>query len=193
MGDAFRMQTDNGLIIECVSGDITAQPDMDAVVNAANAELRTGGGVAGAIHRAAGPELDAECRPLAPIRPGQAVITGAGRLPNKYVIHCLGPVYGVDSPSDQLLADCFRNALLRAEEVQARSVAFPAISTGAFGYPIQEAAEVSVATVAKELPSCTHLRRLRFVLFSSSDLQVYSQAFRAEFQSYVQQRKGRTP
>ncbi|TVR89964.1 MAG: macro domain-containing protein [Spirochaetaceae bacterium] len=183
MSEPFRIQLSNGVIIECVSGDITSQPDMDAVVNAANAELRTGGGVAGAVHRAAGPELDAECRPLAPIRPGQAVITGAGRLPNKYVIHCLGPVYGVDQPSDQLLAECFRNALLRAEEVQARSIAFPAISTGAFGYPIQEAATVSVAAIAKELPMCTHLRRLRFVLFSSSDLQVYSQSFRAEFES----------
>jgi len=183
MGDAFRMQTDNGLIIECIQGDITAQPDMDAVVNAANAELRTGGGVAGAVHCAAGPELDAECRPLAPVRPGQAVITGAGRLPNKYVIHCLGPVYGVDTPSDQLLAACFRNALLRAEEVQARSIAFPAVSTGAFGYPIQDAAQVSVAEISKELSNCTHLRRIRFVLFSDGDLQVYSQACRAEFQS----------
>jgi len=182
MSEPLQIRTDNGVILECVSGDITAQPDMDAVVNAANAELRIGGGVAGAIHQAAGPELDAECRPLAPIRPGQAVVTGAGRLPNKYVIHCLGPVYGLDQPSDQLLAACYRNALLRAEEVQARSIAFPAISTGAFGYPVREASEVSFAAVAKELPSCTHLRHLRFVLFSSSDLEVYTQACKAAFQ-----------
>lgn len=183
MGEALEIQIDNGVILQCVSGDITAQPDMDAVVNAANAELRTGGGVAGAIHRAAGPELDAECRPLAPIRPGQAVITGAGRLPNKYVIHCLGPVYGVDQPSDELLARCYRNALLRAEEVEARSIAFPAISTGAFGYPIEDAAAVSVRAIARELPNCTHLRRIRYVLFSAGDLAVYSQACQAEFQS----------
>ena len=90
--------------MECVQGNIANQPDMDAVVNAANAELRIGGGVAGAIHRAAGPGLEKECRPLAPIRPGQAVITGAHKLPNRYVIHCLGPVYGRDEPAEGLLA-----------------------------------------------------------------------------------------
>ncbi|MCF8095488.1 MAG: macro domain-containing protein, partial [Desulfobacteraceae bacterium] len=89
----------NGGTIECVQGDIANQPDVDAIVNAANAELRPGGGVAGAIHRAAGPGLEEECRPLAPILPGQAVITGAHNLPNSHVIHCLGPVYGIDKPS----------------------------------------------------------------------------------------------
>ena len=89
------------VVIECATGDIAAQTDMDAVVNAANAQLRMGGGVAGAIHRAAGPGLEAECRTLAPIAPGQAVISGGHNLPNRHVIHCLGPVYGVDEPSEQ--------------------------------------------------------------------------------------------
>jgi O-acetyl-ADP-ribose deacetylase len=128
----------NGVIIECVKGNIADQPDMDAVVNAANAELRVGGGVAGAIHQTAGPGLEQETRPFAPIRPGQAVITGGHDLPNRYVIHCLGPVYGVDEPSDNLLAACYKNALRLAEENNIRSIAFPAISTGAFGFPMEQ-------------------------------------------------------
>ncbi len=123
------------LMIECVKGDITAQDGFDAVVNAANAQLLPGGGVAGAIHRAAGPGLAEECRPLAPIEPGQAVITGGYGLPNPFVIHCLGPVYGVDEPSALLLADCYRNALRLADEHRLESVAFPAISTGFLGIP----------------------------------------------------------
>ena len=99
-------KTISGVTIECVKGDIAKQPDMTAVVNAANAWLKPGGGVAGAIHRAAGPSLEEECRPLAPIKPGQAVITGGHSLPNKYVIHCLGPRWGIDKPEDKLLADC---------------------------------------------------------------------------------------
>ncbi|MFO7995007.1 MAG: macro domain-containing protein, partial [Marinobacter sp.] len=90
----------HGKTVECVRGDITRQDDIQAVVNAANAQLMPGGGVAGALHSAAGPGLAEECRPMAPIRPGEAVITGAHNLPNRFVIHCLGPVYGVDEPSD---------------------------------------------------------------------------------------------
>lgn len=98
------------LVIECVQDDIVHQPDVDVIVNAANAALLPGGGVAGAIHRAAGPGLSAECRPLAPISPGQAVLTGGHRLPNRYVVHCLGPVYGRDEPADALLASCYEQA-----------------------------------------------------------------------------------
>src|SRR5680860_293920 len=101
---------------EAVLGDIANQPDADAVVNAANAELQTGGGVAGAIHRAAGPELYDECRNLAPIKPGEAVITKAYNLSNDYVIHCLGPVYGRDTPEEKFLANCYKNALRLAEK-----------------------------------------------------------------------------
>lgn len=162
------------VILECTTGDISRQPDMDAIVNAANAELRIGGGVAGAIHRAAGPGLEAECRPLAPIRPGEAVITDAHNLPNRYVIHCLGPVYGVDEPSDELLAACYRNALQRAEEKGVRSVAFPAISTGAFGYPVEAATHVAFATIFKLLAGLSSVKHIRFVLFSADDQRLYA-------------------
>ncbi|ACX51547.1 Appr-1-p processing domain protein [Ammonifex degensii KC4] len=165
-----------GLTIECVQGDITRQEGFDAVVNAANAWLRPGGGVAGAIHRAAGPELEEECRSLAPISPGQAVITGAYRLPNRYIIHCLGPRYGIDEPAAELLAACYRNALRLAEEKGLSSVAFPAISTGAFGYPLQEAAQVAVKTVAELAPSLQSVKRVRFVLHGEEAFRAFSQA-----------------
>lgn len=159
--------------IECQQGDITRQSDMEVVVNAANAELRPGGGVAGALHRAAGPELDRACRPLAPIKPGQAVITEAFALPNRYVIHCLGPIYGSDEPSDELLADCYRRALQLAEEHGIASVAFPAISSGAFGYPAAEAARVALSTVVRTLPECPSVERVRFVLFDAESTKLH--------------------
>jgi len=166
-------RTIQGVTIECVRGDIAAQPRMDAVVNAANAELRTGGGVAGAIHEAAGPGLEDECRPLAPIRPGQAVITGAHHLPNRHVIHCLGPVYGRDEPADELLASCYRQALRLAERHGLRSVAFPAISTGAFGYPMEPAARVAFRTILDERGRLSSVRHVRFVLFNASDAELH--------------------
>lgn len=167
--------TVGGVRIECVRGDIVRQVGFDAVVNAANAELRSGGGVAGAIHRAAGPGLEEECRPLAPIRPGQAVITGGHNLPNRYVIHCLGPVYGRDEPSDQLLANCYRNALSLAEERGITSVAFPAISTGVFGYPMEEAAEVAFRTIIGVAPSLKSVKVIRFVLRDEAALRTHQE------------------
>ncbi|MDF1571991.1 MAG: macro domain-containing protein [Bacteroidales bacterium] len=159
--------------LEAVKGDITDQPDITAIVNAANAHLRTGGGVAGAIHRAAGPGLAEEARQFAPIQPGEAVITGAHQLPNRFVIHCLGPVYGVDKPEAKLLADCYRNAIRIAEENRVDSIAFPAISTGAFGFPIDEATDI-VAEVMEEVCAQTkYLEKVRFVLFSDKDLEIY--------------------
>ncbi len=163
--------------LECIQGDITQQSDLDAVVNAANAELRTGGGVAGAIHRAAGPELDEACRPMAPIRPGDAVISPAFGLPNKKIIHCLGPVYNIDKPSDELLAKCYRNALWLADEEGLGSVGFPAISTGAFGYPLEEAANVTADAIHSVLSDLTSVMLIRMVLFSGNDLQVFRRAF----------------
>jgi O-acetyl-ADP-ribose deacetylase (regulator of RNase III) len=159
--------------IEVSKGDIANQPDFEAVVNAANAQLTTGGGVAGAIHSAAGPGLYKECKPLAPISPGEAVITGAHKLPNKYVIHCLGPVYGRDNPADKLLGNCYKNALKCSEDMQVKSVAFPAISTGVFGYPIKEATRISFNTILAEIPKLKHLQKLKFVLFSEADLKIY--------------------
>lgn len=161
--------------IELMQGNIAAQPDMEAIVNAANAHLAPGGGVAGAIHRAAGPGLYEECKPLAPIRPGQAVITGAHELPNRYVIHTLGPVYGQDKPEDKILADCYRNSLLLADENQIKSIAFPAISTGIFGYPVKEAAHVALKTVMETAPKLKHVKTIRFVLYSESDLKTHEE------------------
>jgi O-acetyl-ADP-ribose deacetylase (regulator of RNase III) len=163
----------HGVTVECVQGDITAQDDVAAIVNAANAELRSGGGVAGAIHRAAGPELEREARPLAPIRPGEAVITGGHDLPNRYVIHTLGPVYGQDRPEAELLANCYRNALALAEESGIDSIAFPAISTGVFGYPVEEAAEVALRAVLEETEKLERVRLIRFVLFGERDFEVH--------------------
>ena len=161
------------ITLECVQGDIADQADMEAIVNAANARLLRGGGVAGAIHRAAGPELEKECRPLAPVHPGEAVITGGHNLPNKHVIHCLGPVYGKDEPADLLLAKCYRNALMIAEKHRVKSVAFPAISTGIFGYPVERAAQIVLKTVVEALPRLSSVRHIRFVLFSKTDLDLY--------------------
>jgi len=168
------------ITIECVQGDITDQPDIDVIVNAANAELLAGGGVAGAIHAAAGPGLEQECRPLAPIRPGQAVITGAHNLPNKYVIHCLGPVYGVNQPEARLLSSCYRSALNLAETYGLNSIAFPAISTGVFGYPLQEAAQISL-TAIREFNSYQNLKRVRIVLWSEKDWQIFNAAMKNIF------------
>ena len=167
-------KTVSGVTIELVRGDIASQPGIQAVVNAANAGLRRGGGVAGAIHRAAGPGLEEECIPLAPIKPGEAVITGGHNLPNDYVIHCLGPVYGRDKPESLLLAACYKNAVRLAEEKGIASIAFPAISAGIFGYPLKDAAEVALGAILEVLPSVRHLGRIRFVLYGQSDLEVFS-------------------
>lgn len=166
-------ETISGVTIECIKGDIVLQPDIAAIVNAANAQLRMGGGVAGAIHRAAGPGLEEECRPLAPIKPGEAVITGGHNLPNRYVIHCLGPVFGVDKPEDKLLANCYRNALKLAGKYKIDSIAFPAISTGAFGYPVGEAAEVALRTIIGVVPKIEYVKRIRFALHSEKDLEIH--------------------
>ena len=165
-----------GVTIECVRGDITAQDDVAAVVNAANAWLRSGGGVAGAIHRAAGPGLEEVARPLAPISPGEAVITGGHDLPNRHVIHTLGPVYGQDHPEAELLASCYRSSLAVAEENEVDSIAFPAISTGVFGYPVEEAAEVALRTVVEEAERLEYVRLIRFVLYGEKDYEVHENA-----------------
>ncbi|WP_291860001.1 macro domain-containing protein [Marinilabilia sp.] len=159
--------------LEIIQGNIASQPDMQAIVNAANAQLRTGGGVAGAIHRAAGPELEKECIPLGPIRPGEAVISGGHNLPNKYVIHCLGPVYGKDKPEDKLLAECYRNALLIADEKKIESIAFPAISTGIFGYPATAAAQVAMDAIVETVPKLENVKTIRIVLFGQEDFEIW--------------------
>jgi O-acetyl-ADP-ribose deacetylase (regulator of RNase III) len=159
--------------LEAVHGDITQQPDVTAVVNAANAWLKPGGGVAGAIHRAAGPGLEEECKPLAPIKTGDAVITGAHNLPNKHVIHALGPVYGKDKPENILLSDCYHNILRLADENKIETIALPAISTGAFGYPFEAATDIAINAVLEQIPDLKYLKHIRFVLFGEIDYEIY--------------------
>ena len=174
------MQTKyQGITIESVKGDITKQDDLAAVVNAANAQLLTGGGVAGAIHRAAGPELGEACKPLAPISPGEAVITKGFEMPNNYIIHCLGPVYGVDKPSDELLRACYLNALQLAEDKGITSIGFPALSTGAFGYPLDQALEDFMPVFLEQLAQAASVQHIRFVLFSDKDA--------ASYEKYIQE------
>jgi O-acetyl-ADP-ribose deacetylase (regulator of RNase III) len=157
--------------IEAVRGDITEQ-HVDAIVNAANSSLLGGGGVDGAIHRAAGPELDAECERLGGCETGDAKATGAGRLPARYVIHAVGPVWrGGDAGEAELLASCHRRALEIAAELGCTSVAFPAISTGLFGYPMELAASTAVTAARKSVQA--HVELVRFVLFDDAALEIY--------------------
>lgn len=162
-----------GKIVEAKQGDIAKQEDIKVVVNAANAELQTGGGVAGVLHRTAGPELAEAGKVYAPIQPGEAVVTPAFQLPNKKVIHCLGPVYGRDEPAAQLLKNCYINALRLAEEEELQSIVFPALSTGAFGYPFEEAMKLAVESTIEEMETLQHVRQIRFLLFSEKEAEKY--------------------
>jgi O-acetyl-ADP-ribose deacetylase (regulator of RNase III) len=158
--------------IEIVEGDIADQPDLDAVVNAANAQLRMGGGVAGAIHRAAGPRLEQACREFAPIEPGHAVVTEGFDLPNRYVIHVLGPRYEIDEPSGELLAAAYRNALSCCRDYGIESVGFPAVSAGAFGFPVALAARIAVETIKSDAPAEL---KVRFVLFDPESRTAFAE------------------
>ena len=167
--------------IELVLGDITEQ-DVDAIVNAANSSLLGGGGVDGAIHRRGGPEILAECRALRAghygkgLPTGQAVATTAGRLPARWVVHTVGPVWSKSEDRTELLADCHRNSLRVAAELGAKTVAFPAISTGIYRWPVDSAAGIALRTVS----AAEHdLSLIRFVLFDQSAFD----AFHAEAQS----------
>ena len=156
--------------IEVTRGDIT-QEQVDAIVNAANPSLLGGGGVDGAIHRAAGPELKEACRPLGGCEVGDAKVTPGFRLPARWVIHTVGPVWrGGDQGEPELLASCYRRSLEVADEVGARSVAFPAISTGAYGYPRDQAARVAVDTL---LTTDTRVELVRLVAFDEETARLY--------------------
>ena len=159
--------------VEAVQGDITGQR-VDAIVNAANATLLGGGGVDGAIHRAAGPELVAECRMLGGCPTGEARITRGYRLAAAHVIHTVGPIWaGGGRGEAELLRRCYVNSVRLAADHDVRSIAFPAISTGAYGYPMEQAAAIAVAATRDALPTAASVELVRFVCFSASDLEVY--------------------
>ena len=164
--------------MELVQGDITRLP-VDAIVNAANSSLLGGGGVDGAIHRAAGPELLEECRHLGGCKTGQARITGGYRLPARYVIHAVGPVWrGGGQGEPDLLASCYRSSLALAVENQVRTIAFPAISCGIFGYPPYHAARIAVGETSRFLEAEPAIERVVFVCFSRDVYEAYRQALR---------------
>lgn len=178
---AARLTFANGKTLEFRGpADITKETT-DAIVNAANSSLLGGGGVDGAIHRAGGPSILAECKRIAAdigtLTAGKAVLTSGGRLPAKYVIHTVGPVYhGGKQQEAQTLASCYRESIRIGDDHGIRSLAFPSISTGAFGYPVHEAAEIAVRIIIKALPACAHVEHVRFVLFDLDTCAVYVQA-----------------
>jgi O-acetyl-ADP-ribose deacetylase len=162
--------------IELVQGDITKQ-QVDAIVNAANSSLLGGGGVDGAIHRAGGPAILAECRRLGGCDTGDAKATSAGELPARYVIHTVGPVWnGGEHGEDELLASCHRRALEVAAELGCRTVAFPAISTGVYRFPIERAARIALEATREELDRHPEIERVTFVLFSDDHLRAFEEA-----------------
>jgi O-acetyl-ADP-ribose deacetylase (regulator of RNase III) len=164
--------------IEIVQGDITRM-EVDAIVNAANSSLLGGGGVDGAIHRAAGPQLLAECRTLGGCPTGEARITGGYELPASHVIHTVGPVWhGGDRGEDELLAECYRNSLRLAEDNGVETIAFPSISTGAYRFPIERAARIALRETEDILRhGGTSVRKVYFVCFSEGDAEVYREAW----------------
>ena len=165
--------------IGLLQGDITGV-EADAIVNAANSSLLGGGGVDGAIHRAGGPAILEECRRLGGCPTGEARATTAGRLPARYVIHTVGPVWrGGGAGEDELLASCHRESLALAAELGCRTVAFPAISTGVYGFPVERAAPIALRTTAKELAARPELERVTFVLFDAAAHRVFADALAA--------------
>jgi O-acetyl-ADP-ribose deacetylase (regulator of RNase III) len=167
----------NGATLELVQGDITEQ-EVDAIVNAANSALAGGGGVDGAIHRAGGPQIMAECREIGGCPTGEAVITTGGDLPAEHVIHTVGPRWkGGDRGEVDKLASAYRRSLEVADENRCRTVAFPSISTGAYGYPLHRAARIALGTAIDYLRGQgTTVKLVRFVLFSDGDLGAYEEA-----------------
>ena len=159
--------------IEILRGDIT-KLEVDAIVNAANTTLLGGGGVDGAIHRAAGPELLTECRTLGGCRPGEAKITRGYRLPARFVIHTVGPIWqGGKNDEAQILADCYGNSLQLAVKTQIKAIAFPAISCGAYGYPVDEAAHIALKTTRDFLVTNEEIEKVIFVVWGEGVYDAY--------------------
>lgn len=161
--------------ITLVKGDITKQK-VDAIVNAANKSLLGGGGVDGAIHRAAGPKLLKECNKLGGCQTGEAKITKGYNLPAKYIIHTVGPIYGKENGKEaELLASCYKNSLLLAKKYKIKTIAFPAISTGAYGYPKKEAAEIALKTIKEFINNDDWFEEIKLVVFSEESYKIYKE------------------
>ncbi len=164
--------------IDIIEGDITRQ-EVDALVNAANTSLLGGGGVDGAIHRAAGPELLEETRKIGGCPTGEVRVSRAYRLPAKWIIHTVGPVWsGGNRNEDRLLSDCYRNCYKAAEKLGIESVAFPSISTGAYGFPLKRAAEIALEETKRVLETDTALKEIRFVCFGNRVFDAYRELFK---------------
>jgi O-acetyl-ADP-ribose deacetylase (regulator of RNase III) len=185
-----RLVLESGKTVEIHGPGNIVEETADAIVNAANSSLLGGGGVDGAIHYAGGPAILAECRrivsKIGSLPAGEAVITTGGRLAAKHVIHTVGPIYrGGEAGEAEKLANCHRESIRLADEYQLTSVAFPAISTGAYGYPVAEAAPIAISAAVEALAAAKHLALIRFVLFDISTVRAYERAARKLSQSKV--------
>ena len=184
----MRIAIGNDRAITLLSGDITQQ-DADAIVNAANDQLAPGGGVCGAIHRAGGPAIWDECKKIVakrgPLSTGQAVATTAGKMKARYVIHTVGPVWhGGRSGEPEKLASCYRESIRVANDFKLTSIAFPSISTGIFGYPVEQAAPVALQAVADALSHAQYLREVRLVLFDHATSDAYTRAAHSQWAAH---------
>lgn len=168
-------RTINGVTLALLQGDIT-QVRADAIVNAANSGLRGGGGVDGAIHDAGGPRIMAECRKIGGCPTGSAVATTAGNLPAKYVFHAVGPIYHGRKEDAQLLASAYQSCLNLAEQKGIESIAFPSLSTGVYGYPLEEAAPVALRTIIEHIQKPTSLKQVMMVLYGNRAYQAFEKA-----------------
>ena len=168
-------RTINGVMLALIRGNIVEVP-ADAIVNAANSGLRGGGGVDGAIHRAGGPSIMEECRKIGGCPTGEAVVTTAGKLPAKYVFHAVGPIYGGSLDDERLLASAYQSCLNLAEKNQVKSISFPSLSTGIYGYPLELAAPVALHTIIEHVKKPTCLQQVLMVLFGEHAYKVHEQA-----------------
>jgi O-acetyl-ADP-ribose deacetylase (regulator of RNase III) len=166
-------RTINGVTLALMQGNIV-EVEADAIVNAANSALAGGGGVDGAIHRAGGPQIMEECRKIGGCPTGSAVVTTAGRLRAKYVFHAVGPIYGVDRDAPRLLASAYQRCLDLAEQYSLQSIAFPSLSTGAYGYPLDEAAPIALRTIIAHVQKPTSLKRVMLVLYGEEACRAYA-------------------
>jgi len=164
--------TINGVTLALIRGNIV-EVHADAIVNAANSGLRGGGGVDGAIHRAGGPSIMEECRKIGGCPTGKAVVTTAGRLPAKYIFHAVGPIYSGGTDDERLLASAYQSCLNLAEQHQVKSISFPSLSTGIYGYPLELAAPIALRTIIEHIKKPTCLQQVLMVLFGESAYKVH--------------------